>query len=163
MKMLYSLVLFFMLLTASAMAGSEITGKVVRVADGDTITLLAQGNRQIKVRLYGIDCPERSQAYGQRARQFTASRVAGQTVRVTRMDTDRYGRVVGIVDNLDGGSLNQDLLANGLAWHYTHYCKAAFCREWKQDELRARQKRLGLWKDAHPMEPWQYRRQNRRK
>lgn len=74
--------ILLVLASVSAHARSEFSGKVVRVADGDTITVLAPGNQQVKVRLYGIDCPERKQAFGQRARQFTASRVAGENVRV---------------------------------------------------------------------------------
>lgn len=83
--------LFVLLLAGQAFARSEITGKVVKVADGDTITVLALGNQQVKIRLYGIDCPERKQAFGQRAKLFTAQRVAGEKVRVEIMDHDRYG------------------------------------------------------------------------
>ncbi len=88
MMRMSSFILFCVLLlcmATTAFAGSEITGKVVKVADGDTVTVLAPGNRQVKVRLYGIDCPEKKQAFGQRARQFTAQRVAGENVRVQSM------------------------------------------------------------------------------
>lgn len=145
----------------TAFARSEFSGKVVRVADGDTITVLAPGNQQVKVRLYGIDCPEKGQAFGQKARHFTAERVAGRNVQVSVLDTDRYGRAVGVVKTEDGGILNQELLTNGYAWLYTRYCKATFCTEWQAQELRARTAKVGLWSDKTPMEPWNWRKANK--
>lgn len=141
-------------------------GRVVHIADGDTITVLTHESQQVKIRLYGIDCPERKQAFGRRAQEFTKNRVANQIVNVQVMDTDHYGRTVGIVRFQDGNNLhnlNEELLSNGLAWHYSQYCKAEFCTEWKNHEMRARQKQLGLWKDKQPVEPWNFRKMNRRK
>lgn len=138
-------------------ASETITGKVVRVADGDTITVLTLGNQQVKVRFYGVDCPEKKQAFGQRARQFTASMVAGQQVDVEVINTDRYGRAVGVIISPDGTNVNQALLANGFAWYYGQYCKAPFCRQWKQEEMMARRDRRGLWVDKNPIEPWNWR------
>lgn len=155
--------ILLVLVSVSAYARSEFSGKVVRVADGDTITVLAPGNQQVKVRLYGIDCPEKRQAFGQRARQFTAGRVAGENVRVQVLDTDRYGRSVGVVYAYNGGNLNKELLSNGLAWVYTRYCKASFCNDWKQEELRARRAKVGLWVDKTPIEPWEWRKTQRRR
>lgn len=103
-------------LAGQALARSEITGKVVKVADGDTIIVLAPGNHQIKVRLYGINCPEKKQAFGQRARQFTAQRVAGENVCVEIMDHDRYGQTVGVVYAENGQNMNRELLSAGMAW-----------------------------------------------
>ena len=159
------LALSFLLVSALAMtafARSEFSGKVVRVADGDTITVLAPGNQQVKVRLYGIDCPEKGQAFGQKARRFTADRVAGRNVTVSVLDTDRYGRTVGVVKTEDGGILNRELLTNGYAWLYTRYCKASFCSEWQAQELRARKAKAGIWSDRAAMEPWNWRKANRR-
>lgn len=150
-------------LAATALARSEISGKVVNVSDGDTITVLTPGNRQVKVRLYGIDCPEKKQAFGQRTTQFTAQRVAGENVRVQIIDTDRYGRSVGVVYAENGGNLNKELLTNGLAWVYTYFCKASFCNDWKQEELRARRAHVGLWVDKTPIEPWEWRRMRKRR
>ncbi|MBD5418326.1 MAG: thermonuclease family protein [Desulfovibrio sp.] len=133
--------------SVTAFARSEFSGKVVRVADGDTITVLVPGNQQEKVRLYGIDCPEKGQAFGQKARRFTADRVAGRNVTVSVLDTDRYGRAVGVVKTEDGRILNQELLANGYAWLYTRYCTASFCSEWQAQEMRAKKAKAGLWAD----------------
>ena len=150
-------------LAATAFARSEIEGKVVNVADGDTITVLMPDFEQVKVRLYGIDCPEKKQAFGQKATQFTAQRVAGENVRVQIMDTDRYGRSVGVVYTENGTNLNRELLTNGLAWVYDYFCKEPFCDNWKQEETRARRAHTGLWVDKNPIEPWEWRKMRKRR
>lgn len=73
------------------------SGRVIRVADGDTITILTEGKEQKRIRLYGIDCPEKKQPFGQKAKQFTSNKVFGELVEVEEKDIDRYGRTVGIV------------------------------------------------------------------
>lgn len=145
--------LFLCLLTffANFAYAQEFSGKVVGVADGDTITVLTPERQQIKVRLYGIDCPEKSQAFGQKAKQFTSSKVAGKNVTVAVLDKDRYGRFVGLV-----GSLNQELVQNGFAWVYDRYCKKSFCSQWKRDEEQARKARKGLWVEQ-AIPPWEWR------
>lgn len=140
-----------------------ITGKVVRVADGDTITLLTTDHRQLKVRLYGIDCPEKRQAYGNRARQAVAEMTAGKIVRVESMGVDRYGRVLGLIAGTGGEDVNRSLVRQGMAWVYTRYCKVPQCREWIQDEAEARAAGRGLWADPFAMPPWEWRRSHRRR
>lgn len=95
------------------------SGQVVHVADGDTITVTRNGER-IKVRLYGIDTPEKSQYYGQNAKQFTSSQVMGKTVEVEEIDVDRYGRIVGLV-SVGDLILNRHLIEYGYAWVYDRY------------------------------------------
>lgn len=160
-RFLALIVIFVLAFALTAFARSEFSGRVVRVADGDTITVLAPGNQQVKVRLYGIDCPEKGQAFGQKARSFTADRVAGRNVTVSVLDTDRYGRAVGVVKTDDGGVLNRELLANGYAWLYTRYCRASFCSEWQAQEMLARKAKAGLWLDKKPMEPWSWRKRTK--
>jgi len=157
MKFRVLLLIVFLLLSTSAQASELIKGQVVGIADGDTITVLTARKQQIKIRLYGVDCPESRQAYGSRAKQFTSSRVGGKTVTVSVEDVDRYGRKVGIVTMQDGNTLNAELLRHGLAWLYTAYCKAPLCREWKRLEDSARRQRLGLWADKAPVPPWEFR------
>lgn len=130
-------------------------GKVVNVSDGDTIKVLHNG-QQVKVRLYGIDCPEKAQAYGQKAREMTASMVAGRTVDIEVKDTDRYGRSVGLV-SIDGVSLNEAMVRNGYAWVYRQYCKERFCSDWIDLESMARQQQKGMWADPHIIPPWDWR------
>lgn len=154
--------IFALLFSTITFARSEITGKVVKVADGDTITVLAPGNQQVKVRLYGIDCPERKQAFGQRARQFTVQRVAGENVRVEIMDHDRYGRIVGVVYAENGQNVNRELLSAGMAWVYAQFCKASFCNEWKRIEQNAKRAGVGLWVEKNPLPPWEWRKMRRK-
>ena len=127
---------------------------MVHVVDGDTITVSRNAQR-VKVRLYGIDSPEKSQYYGQNAKQFTSSQVMGKTVEVEEIDIDRYGRVVGLVSAGDL-ILNRHLIEYGYAWVYDRYCKRSFCSEWKSLEAEARKNRKGLWKNPNVMAPWEY-------
>ena len=119
-----SLILLF-LFPASCFAW---TGQVDHVADGDTITV-SRGAQRIKVRLYGIDTPEKSQYFGQNAKQFTSSQIMGKTVEVEEIDIDRYGRIVGLV-SVGDLILNRHLIEYGYAWVYDRYCKRSFCSEW---------------------------------
>ncbi len=102
------------LIAAQALA-TDFTGRVVGVSDGDTITVLSKG-KPVRIRLHGIDCPEKRQAFGNRAKQATSKLVFGQTVTVHVMDKDRYGRTVGEVILPDGRVLNQELVKAGFAW-----------------------------------------------
>jgi micrococcal nuclease len=133
---------------------ATITGKVVSVADGDTFTLLVNGNRQQKIRLHGIDCPEKRQDFGQVAKEFTSKQVFGKTITVKPTDTDRYGRTIAIVLLADQISLNELLLKNGLAWHYLQYDKNP---DWNKLEQTARKKKVGLWQQANAVAPWTFR------
>ena len=152
----FILPLFLVILPLSAFGWS---GKVVRVADGDTITVL-RGKEQVKVRLYGIDTPEMRQAYGNAAKKFTLNRVAGKTVEVEELDVDRYGRIVGWV-TLDSESVNRELVRDGYAWVYRKYCRHPVCSSLYQLESRARQGKLGLWKEKEPVAPWEWRKAQR--
>src|SRR2546422_9117216 len=102
------------------LASIHFTGKVVGVTDGDTISVMHNGRAE-KIRLHGIDCPEKGQAFGQRAKQFTSTLVFGKEVTVTVQDSDKYGRTIGEVTLLDGRVLNHELVKAGLAWWYRKY------------------------------------------
>lgn len=129
--------------------------KVVSVTDGDTINVLRDG-QQVKVRLYGIDCPEKGQDYGQKARDLAAALVAGRNVEVDQKDTDRYGRTVGLV-KVDGQGLNELIIQNGYAWVYRQYCKEKFCADWIKSEAVARQQKKGMWASSVVIPPWEWR------
>jgi len=148
----------FLAISASCHAWS---GKVVHVADGDTITVM-RGTERVKVRLYGIDTPEKSQWYGQNAKTFTSSQVFGKVVEVQEIDVDRFGRVVGLV-SVGDLVLNRHLVTYGYAWVYHQYCKRPFCAEWSDAEAKARSEKRGLWKTANAIPPWEYRRSKRKK
>ncbi len=108
-----------------------------------------------KIRLHGIDCPEKRQAFGNRAKQFTSKLVFGETVTVEVVDRDRYGRTVADVLLPDGRSLNRELVRAGFAWWYRRY--APDDETLKQLEHEARAARRGLWADAEPVPPWEWR------
>jgi len=136
-----------------------IRGRVVSVADGDTFTLLTDEKKQVKVRLHGVDCPERAQDFGQVARQKLSDLVFNQQVRVVEKDVDRYQRTVGIAYTSDNRCVNEELLRAGLAWHYKEYDKNP---EWAALEAEAREKRIGLWSQPNPVRPSEYRRSKRK-
>jgi endonuclease YncB( thermonuclease family) len=139
-------------------ADASFTALVVSVADGDTITVLDSDKKQIKVCLYGIDCPERRQAYGNRARQATADAVMGRTVNIHPIETDRYGRTVAIVAAPGREMLNSWLVKEGLAWVYERYCnRADICDRLRELEQEARAGKAGLWADKEPVPPWEWR------
>ncbi|MEI6262359.1 MAG: thermonuclease family protein [Deltaproteobacteria bacterium] len=152
----FSLVFLPILFLNQACARNTISGKVVSVTDGDTITVLDSSNTQHKIRIYGVDCPESHQDYGQKAKQFTSDLVFGKTVEIKIMDTDRYGRTVGIV-NIDSKSLNAELIINGMAWFYGQYCKESFCPQWNQYQEEAKNRKIGLWSMQNPIPPWEFR------
>ena len=137
----------------------QFSGRVVLVLDGDTIEELRERTPQ-RVRLHGVDCPERGQAFGTVAREFTAERAFGRTVTIRMRDTDRYGRTVGEVILPDGKNLNHELVRAGLAWWYQHY--AADDIRLERAESEARQARRGLWTDPHATAPWDYRHRERK-
>ena len=129
------------------------------VADGDTITLLHDGMGE-RIRLHGIDCPEKRQAFGNRAKQFTSKLVFGTTVTVQVVDRDRYGRTVGEVFLEDGRSLNRELVKAGFAWWYRRY--APNDETLAQLEREARGAQRGLWADPHAVPSWEWRTMRRR-
>ena len=124
--------------------------KVVKISDGDTITVLS-GKEQTKVRLYGIDAPEKKQDYGQKSRQFLASLIAGQVVEVEPKGEDRYKRTLGIIRYKDQ-DINAQMVLNGYAWAYVKYS-----RIYVDQEKLARENKLGLWQSSNPTPPWVWR------
>jgi endonuclease YncB( thermonuclease family) len=156
-------------LALSASAQADFTGKVVSVADGDTVTVL-RDHDQIKVRLSGIDAPEKAQPFGERSKQNMSRLVFGKEVTVEDRKKDRYGRTVGRVlvasdecKQLDCPKtldVSMAQLTVGLAWHFKRYEKEQPEQErgqysFAEDEAHA--KRVGLWRDSNPVAPWDWR------
>ena len=143
----------FLVLPCPAWAWS---GKVVGVADGDTITVLRDRQPQ-KIRLYGIDCPEKRQPFGKKAKQFTSQLVFGKVVEVESVAIDRYGRTVAFVQ-VENVLVNEELIKQGLAWVYRRYCKLPVCNgRWGRLQLEARLGKRGLWGDSNHVPPWDFR------
>jgi len=140
-----------------------LTGKVVKITDGDTLYVLDANYKQHKIRLGGIDAPERKQAYGLASRKHLASIVAGQQVTIEYQKRDRYGRIVGkvLVNSLDA-CLEQ--VKAGFAWHYKKYQHEQSSEDqrlYAEAENKARDERLGLWRENNPSPPWEFRRLQR--
>lgn len=135
--------------------GSVFVGKCVGVLDGDTIYIDHDGQIE-KADLWGIDCPELGQPYGLQARQYTASHVLNQPVRVHIKGRTSSGRLLGWIDVVGGSTLNEDLVANGLAWWTSKVAKDEILLPLLEDT--ARQDRRGLWADKDPVSPTKWRR-----
>jgi endonuclease YncB( thermonuclease family) len=138
-------------------------GRVVGVADGDTITVLDAYKAQVKIRLLGIDAPEKAQPYGSKAKQKLSSLVFGQRVQCQCTGTDRYGRSLCKVI-VDGVDANRSMVASGFAWHNKPFARsqASADREAYTDAHdQARAARKGLWADENPSPPWDFRRTER--
>lgn len=135
-----------------ALLAPEITGRVVSITDGDTLVVLVD-QKQVKVRLEGIDSPESRQAFGTQARAALGDYVFNATVKVVTYGKDRYGRTLGVVFR-DGQNINAKLIENGFAWHYKQYSTDP---ELDRLEREARAAKRGLWSDPNPVEPWNYR------
>jgi endonuclease YncB( thermonuclease family) len=153
------------LLVACLAHAEVLTGQVVGIADGDTITVLDSGNRQHKIRLAGIDAPEKRQAFGERSRQNLAALVFNRTVTVEWDKLDRYGRTVGKI-MVNGIDANQAQVSAGMAWWYEKYRAEQAPtdqRAYAAAEQQARTHRIGLWRDAAPVAPWDWRKAQRSK
>lgn len=134
-------------------AAQTFSGEVVGVKDGDTIEVMREG-RAVTVRLHGIDTPESGQPFGTRAKQFTSTQVFGERATVRVVDTDRYGRLVGVVTN-EGTELNASLVRAGMAWWYERY--APDDRQLRRLQAQARSSDRGLWSRPGPVPPWDWR------
>ena len=140
-----------------------LTGRVVRVTDGDTIVVLDAGNAQHKIRLTGIDAPERGQAYGTKSKEHLSDSVAGKFVVVEYEKRDRYEQILGKV-LLSGDDVNLEQVRAGLAWHYKKYQGEQTVADrvrYSDAEMDARRHERGLWGDPSPVPPWDYRKAQR--
>lgn len=140
---------------SNASTTRPLSYKVVAVKDGDTFVLLMKGKEQV-VRLAHVDCPEKKQPFGARAQEFASKQSFGKYVRLKHdHQYDRNHRLIADIVLADGRSLNKELIKNGLAWHFKKYSKDEV---YATLETKARQQRVGLWKDRDPVAPWEWRR-----
>ena len=160
---LKKLIALIWLCIAMSLNAATLQGKVVSVADGDTITVLDSQKTQHKIRLQGIDAPERAQPFGNKSRQSLHELVHGKQVTVDYQKKDKYGRVVGKI-LLNNADVCLEQLKRGMAWHYKQYAN----EQPKEDqetyslaEQQAKTELKGLWKDKQPVPPWEFRKQNK--
>lgn len=155
--------LFFglvLLVFGSPGQADTLLARVVGITDGDTVTVLDAGNREEKIRVGGIDAPEKKQHFGEKSKQSLSALIFGKDVRIEWKKRDRYGRIVGQVfvePSVDAGLAQ---LRSGLAWHYKKYeneqspeDRLAYAKA--EDEARA--SKTGLWSDPYPVPPWEFR------
>lgn len=154
------MVLIFVFVMSLLTFAKSITGKVVKVADGDTVTIKTDKNEKVRIRFWGIDAPEKSQEYGIKSLDVLKKKIDGKTVEVEIKDKDHYGRVVGVV-YYQGENINLYMLKTGNVWQYKQFSKNNI--EFTKAEEEAKKAKLGLWKESNPTPPWVYRRENRKK
>lgn len=155
-KFLFPALLSLLALTGTAQA-KTISGRVVSIADGDTLTILAAGNKQERIRLAEIDAPESRQPFGQRSKQALVRMCGGKQAVAHVTDTDRYGRNIGRVV-CDGVDTTVEQVKLGMAWVYDGYVKD---RSLYQLQDKARKSKTGLWADPHAVKPWEWRKGKR--
>ena len=150
-----------LLLALACTAHAEtITGRVVGVADGDTITVLDADKVQHKIRLSGIDAPEKKQAFGNRSKESLSELAFDKTVNVETSKRDRYGRQIGKV-LVNGRDVNLVQVERGMAWFYRQYQRDQSPNDrrlYEAAEDAAKANKWGLWRDADPVPPWEFRR-----
>ena len=141
-----------------------LAGRVVRIADGDTVTVLDATNTQHRIRLQGIDAPESHQAFGTQSKKSLSDMIFAKDVTVIYDKTDQYGRLVGKI-LLNGKDVNLEQVKAGMAWHYKEYEREQSPEDrdlYARAEDEARSARRGLWVDANPTEPGEFRRDEKR-
>lgn len=144
---------------AHADSEQQIPGKIVGVTDGDTVTLLDSANVQYKIRLAGIDSPEKDQPFGMACKGRLSELVFNKIVLVVASKQDRYGRLVGkiIVNGVDA---NLEQIKSGCGWHYKQYQNEQYSEDrinYGDAEIEARVNKVGLWADSNPVPPWEWR------
>ncbi len=141
-----------------------ISVKVVGISDGDTITVLTANKQQLKVRLAGIDAPERSQAFGMRARKHLADEIFGKIIELEVRGTDKYKRTLGII-YLNDQDINEKMIKDGFAWFYKKYASSQpeeEAQRYESAEEAARSEEIGLWSMKDPTPPWIYRKEQKK-
>ena len=136
-------------------AFTDYEAKVVKISDGDTIKVLTADKQEIKIRLHGIDAPEKKQPFSHLCKQALQAKIAGKIVTVSGDKKDRYQRSIAKIF-LDGEDVNKFMVKNGYAWAFRKYSK-----EYTADEAYAKSKRLGLWQEDGPTPPWEFRKKRR--
>lgn len=159
--LLRCLLLIQLLIPLSSMA-ETLTGRVIGIADGDTLTLLDSMNRQHKIRLGGIDAPESHQPFGQKSKTNLSALTFNRKVVAECGKTDKYRREICKI-LVNGQDANLEQVKAGMAWHYKQYAREQSFRDREDYEIAeswAKMRRLGLWSDKNPIPPWEWRHRN---
>lgn len=158
----WPLVLIVLIVLGNGRCGFGFTARVVSIPDGDTVEVFTPGERyKIPIDLYGIDCPEKQQAFGLAAKEATAALVGGKEVWIETLSIGRSGRR-GAVITVAGKNVNEILVSKGWAWVHPDYCQHPFCADWRKLQAEARTDRRGLWTALQPQAPWEWRKRGKR-
>lgn len=150
------------LFATDSFAARTIEGVVRAVYDGDTVLLATREESRLKVRLYGIDAPETAkpgnpgQPFGAIAKRTLMYKIMGRQVSAEIVDIDQYRRSVAVI-RYAGRDINREMVTEGLAWAYRQYLQGAYASEYISAEDVARARHKGLWRDANPTPPWEFR------
>lgn len=153
------LILVFALFLSSFVQAGELHGKVVGITDGDTVTIVDESRQQYKIRLAGIDAPEKKQPFGKASKKSLSDFIYNKSIIVETTKNDRYGRVVGKI-LLDGQDINKLQIERGMAWFYRKYQNELVLDDrlaYLHAEQNAKANNLGVWSDSNPLAPWEYR------
>ncbi|WP_288981922.1 thermonuclease family protein [uncultured Flavobacterium sp.] len=146
---------FIFLISLSTFGQKILTAKVVGIKDGDTVVVLDSLNNQTTLRLAEVDCPEKSQPFGTKSKQFTSDQIYLKTIKYVVTDIDRYGRSIAMIYyDTDNKYLSAEIIKAGMGWHYKRYSTS---KELANFEINARKEKLGLWIDNNPIEPSEWR------
>lgn len=162
MRLVLAICALILLATDDGHAARTIEGVVRAVYDGDTVLLATREESRLKVRLYGIDAPETTkpdkpgQPFGAIAKRTLMYKIMGRQVAAEIIDIDQYQRAVAVI-RYAGRDINREMTAEGMAWAYRQYLQGPYASEYIGAESRARSKRAGLWRDANPQPPWEFR------
>ena len=151
-------ILVLLFLFPILLSAQTLRGKVVRVSDGDTVVLLDADNTQQKIRLNGIDAPENGQPYGDKSKEYLTGLIARKEVTVEVKGKDQYKRVLGVV-YLGDTNINAEMIRAGYAWNYKYSKDKYYIK--LQEKAKAEKK--GLWKDKNAIDPWEWRKDNKKK
>lgn len=148
--------LLLLLLVPVLSLSQTLSGKVVAIKDGDTVVVLDSLNNQTTFRLAEVDCPEKNQPFGTKAKQFTSDQIYFKTIKYVVTDTDKYGRSIAMIYyDTDNKYLSAEIIKAGMGWHYKKYSTS---KELAIFQENAKQNKIGLWIDNDPIEPSEFRR-----
>ena len=156
-------VAFFIISTTVSVLAETVKGKIIRVVDGDTVLARTVDNKKIRIRLSGIDAPEKKQAYGIESKKFLENLISSKIVKISISKKDKYKRYLGMIF-LNKTNINLELVKSGNAWAYRRYLKKmnkklkeAFIKA----ESHAQFQKIGLWGKKSPVPPWLWRKKNK--
>lgn len=158
MKWSFILIIILLLCHANSALAQKFQVKVVKISDGDTFTAINRDNLQLKFRVWGIDAPEKKQAFGTKSKEHLSSLIFGKTITVDVQKQDGWGRYIAYVFTPDNKDVGTEMLTAGMAWQFIEYDQS---EKYRAAELQARKSKKGLWSDSHRIAPWEFRKKKK--